>query len=220
MDSIRRPEPKKETGKQVEDLYASLHEIGSVRSRSSEATAGSQASQTSNGIEKPAKRFSWQWPAVGTVVLVCAGLVAVVYTSYRSDRSYRSDKADTTDRSDMTDKGDESGEITSRSGGESGISMFDAEAFYAVRTAEGQLYFARIKEAGPGHYLLGEVFYEQSRDGQATATPGKITLVKLGTEEYQPDDELFLSREKVKEIFPLSKTSAILREIKEYLGNQ
>ncbi len=119
---------------------------------------------------------------------------------------------------------------------------FDPLAYYGVSTEDGLVYFARITDVNERHYRLESVFYgkvpdpqsisERTNDdgessgeldepkspdaiegGIATAT---IELIKLGTENYRPEDVLIVPRENVKQVFVLSDSSPVLRAIRQY----
>lgn len=120
--------------------------------------------------------------------------------------------------------------------------IFDPEAFYGVETHDGTQYFARITLYDGHFYKLEDIFYDESERRvddalfsssleNATSTTstveelvedaepasGTITLVKFGTEEFQPDDTLLLPKDDVRQVFPLSPTSPIKSAIEEYL---
>lgn len=106
---------------------------------------------------------------------------------------------------------------------------FDPSSYYGVATTQGNVYFAHIVDVDATGYHLEHVFYEEARIGadqdnadQNADSRGQgdqrdgITLVKFGTEAYQPEDTLVLPESQITQVFPLRENSPILQAINEY----
>lgn len=105
---------------------------------------------------------------------------------------------------------------------------FEKNAYYGLATAQGELYFAHITDLDEVGYHLADIYYEQKEEqvvsedessfAEATADNqnNSITLVKFGTEAYEPEDNLVVPKEQVTQLFPLGIDSPILAAINAY----
>ena len=175
-----------------------------------------------------------------TVVIVLVGMIVIVgagsYLYGRSGSSVVTGESDGNSQQSAIKNKD-----TIRGDANKALE-FDPLAYYGVSTEDGLVYFARITDANERHYRLESVFYGKVPDSQsvsertnddgessgeldeskspdaldgdiATAT---IELIKLGTENYRPEDVLIVPRENVKQVFVLSDSSPVLRAIRQY----
>ena len=107
---------------------------------------------------------------------------------------------------------------------------FDKNIFYGLATVQGDLYFARIIDVDEVGYHLENIFYEKGNKGDLVdpnspeavvdGPSNSITLVKFGTEAYQPEDTLVIPNTQVTNVFPLGVNSPILKAINAYTNSQ
>lgn len=222
MDDIRRIRKGPQASERLSEILRSED-----RRRDEKESAIEQVFADAQKIDRPKKSRRWLMGVLVLVVVLIGGIW--VYMSFTSYKVYN-DKYQIPNKSQINPKS----KISNPKKDISEKIIFDTDRFYGVSTDE-RLYFGRIVESNDLFYRIEDVFYEVNKtnmiDGldkadrfermNATDTTdgsNKITLVKFGTEDYQPEGELVLPREQVKQIFPLRDDSPISQAIKQYFN--
>jgi hypothetical protein len=76
----------------------------------------------------------------------------------------------------------------------------DSSKLQAVFLNSGQVYFGNIRTLNNQYFVLGNVYYLQAANTDATKTStenNNISLVKLGCELHQPYDQMIINRDQV-----------------------
>jgi hypothetical protein len=116
-------------------------------------------------------------------------------------------------------------------GGSKGLSdAVKKDRYQAVflTSQDGQVYFGKLKAFNSQYYKLSDIFYVRVEnkiqpEGQAqansTASQQSISLAKLGNELHGPDDEMFISKDKVLFWENLKEDGQVVKAIREYKKN-
>ena len=75
-------------------------------------------------------------------------------------------------------------------------SYVDSSKLQAVFLNTGQVYFGNIKSLNSKYFVVSNIYYLQTANGTNNASPN-VTLVKLGCELHQPDDQMVINRDQV-----------------------
>ena len=160
-------------------------------------------------IERPGNKPVWVWVAIILVgvVMVMLGALKIIGMM---DSIEKVDMVIQTDKENMVNVENSGDKASLENTGD-----FDKNLFYGVAT-DDRLYFGKIIFSGNDFYRLKDVFYKSATSTVSTTGENIITLVKFGTEDYQPADELVLPSKQIKQIFPLADDSPILKAIEKY----
>jgi hypothetical protein len=69
------------------------------------------------------------------------------------------------------------------------------EGDQAVFLTNGQVYFGKVVEYNSDYLRMNDVYYLKDSTSAATATD--LTLVKLGTEPFGPEDPMFIKQQQI-----------------------
>lgn len=81
----------------------------------------------------------------------------------------------------------------------------------AVFLSNGQVYFGYLENEDRNYITLRDIYYLRSVE---SANEGKISLVKLGSEVYGPEDQMIINREHVLYLEDMRDNSKISEAIK------
>lgn len=106
---------------------------------------------------------------------------------------------------------------------------FDPGILYGFRLSDGSVYFGMIESVHQDHYALSHVFYHSPFIEGATSSPSStdelqendetvFRLIKVGSEPYAPQDEVYIPRERVQSVSPLKDDSSIGKAINTYFS--
>lgn len=109
-------------------------------------------------------------------------------------------------------------------GGKSEDELIKANQFQAVflNDQSGQVYFGRLSLVNSKFYRLTDVYYvkvEQAQASDNTEDSQKISLAKRGSELHGPEDEMFISKDKVLFWENLKNDGKVVEAIVEYKTN-
>ena len=76
-------------------------------------------------------------------------------------------------------------------------SYVDTSKLQAVFLNTGQVYFGNIKSLNNKFFVLSNIYYLQTGNGGNNNANSSVTLVKLGCELHQPDDQMVINSEQV-----------------------
>jgi hypothetical protein len=79
--------------------------------------------------------------------------------------------------------------------GKSQSSYVDTKKLQAVFLNTGQVYFGNIKSLNSQYFVLSNIYYLQTNNGANNNS--SVTLVKLGCELHQPNDQMVINSEQV-----------------------
>ena len=95
-----------------------------------------------------------------------------------------------------------------------------------LNSQDGQVYFGKLEAFNEQYYRLTDIFYVRVEqkiqpEGQqaADAAQQSISLAKLGNELHGPDDEMFISKDKVLFWENLKESGQVVTAIREYKKN-
>lgn len=74
-------------------------------------------------------------------------------------------------------------------------SYVDSSKLQAVFLNTGQVYFGNVTKLNNSYMILTNIYYLQTTNGANNST--NVTLVKLGCELHQPDDQMIINQEQV-----------------------
>ncbi len=113
-------------------------------------------------------------------------------------------------------------------GGKDLNSAVNKDQYQAVflNSQDGQVYFGKLEAYNEQYYRLTDIFYVRVEqkiqpEGQASATTTdqaqqSISLAKLGNELHGPEDEMFISKDKVLFWENLKESGQVVTAIREY----
>ena len=113
-------------------------------------------------------------------------------------------------------------------GGKDLNSAVNKDQYQAVflNSQDGQVYFGKLEAYNEQYYRLTDIFYVRVEqkiqpEGQASATSTSqaqqsISLAKLGNELHGPEDEMFISKDKVLFWENLKESGQVVTAIREY----
>ena len=116
-------------------------------------------------------------------------------------------------------------------GGSKGLdSAVKKDRYQAVflNSQDGQVYFGKLTAYNQQYYRLTDIFYvrvenkiqpEGQAQANASATQQSISLAKLGNELHGPEDEMFISKDKVLFWENLKNDGQVVKAITEYKKN-
>lgn len=115
-------------------------------------------------------------------------------------------------------------------GGKDLTSAVNKDQYQAVflNSQDGQVYFGKLEAYNEQYYRLTDIFYVRVEqkiqpEGQAaaaaTAAQQSISLAKLGNELHGPEDEMFISKDKVLFWENLKESGQVVTAIREYKKN-
>lgn len=114
------------------------------------------------------------------------------------------------------------------SGANSSKTAIKKEQYQAVflNSQDGQVYFGKLEEFNQTYYKLTDIFYVRVEqriqpEGQNASqqTQQNISLAKLGNELHGPEDEMYISRDKVLFWENLKEEGQVVKAIREYKKN-
>jgi hypothetical protein len=95
-----------------------------------------------------------------------------------------------------------------------------------LNSQDGQVYFGKLAAYNEQYYRLTDIFYVRVEqkiqpEGQAAANAAQqsISLAKLGNELHGPEDEMFISKDKVLFWENLKEGGQVVTAIREYKKN-
>jgi hypothetical protein len=97
-----------------------------------------------------------------------------------------------------------------------------------LNSQDGQVYFGKLKSYNAQYYKLSDIFYvrvenkiqpEGQQQANNTAAQQSISLAKLGNELHGPEDEMFISKDKVLFWENLKEEGQVVKAIREYKKN-
>lgn len=97
-----------------------------------------------------------------------------------------------------------------------------------LNSQDGQVYFGKLSAYNQQYYKLTDIFYvrvenkvqpESQAQASNTATQQSISLAKLGNELHGPEDEMFISKDKVLFWENLKDDGQVVKAITEYKKN-
>jgi hypothetical protein len=97
-----------------------------------------------------------------------------------------------------------------------------------LTSQDGQVYFGKLVAFNQSYYKLTDIFYvrvenkiqpEGQQQATNTAAQQSISLAKLGNELHGPDDEMFISKDKVLFWENLKEDGQVVKAIREYKKN-
>jgi len=95
-----------------------------------------------------------------------------------------------------------------------------------LTSQDGQVYFGKLEAYNEQYYRLTDIFYVRVEqriqpEGQAAADAAQqnISLAKLGNELHGPEDEMFISKDKVLFWENLKESGQVVTAIREYKKN-
>ncbi len=92
---------------------------------------------------------------------------------------------------------------------------FSSKQYYGVFLDSGDVYFALI-DSDKGDYMeLTDIYYLQNSSNPETAG-GEFSLARLGGEVHGPENLMYLNKDHILNVQPLSSDSEVLRAIVEY----
>ncbi len=157
------------------------------------ASPGMQTTATGNSAsDGGTKRASQQtadngsWGRIGiallggAVVILLAAVIALII----SDNQDRSTNANATKNSAATATTSEDGFVNTKE-------------LQAVFLNTGQVYFGHIKTLNSQFFVVSNIYYLQTAGDAADKTNANVSLVKLGCELHQPDDQMVINRDQV-----------------------
>jgi hypothetical protein len=110
---------------------------------------------------------------------------------------------------------------------ESAVKKSQYQAVF-LSSQDGQVYFGKLTSYNQQYYRLTDIFYVRVEnkiqpEGQAqatsTAAQQSISLAKLGNELHGPEDEMFISKDKVLFWENLKDDGQVVKAISEYKKN-
>jgi hypothetical protein len=110
-------------------------------------------------------------------------------------------------------------------GGKGTDSAVNKDKYQAVflSSQDGQVYFGKLSTYNQNYYRLTDIYYVRVEqqiqpEGQQTANQAQqsISLAKLGNELHGPEDEMFISRDKVLFWENLKEDGQVVKAIREY----
>jgi hypothetical protein len=113
-------------------------------------------------------------------------------------------------------------------GGKTTESAIKKDQYQAVflTSQDGQVYFGKLESYNDMYYRLTDIFYVRVEqriqpEGQnaQNQTQQSISLAKLGNELHGPEDEMFISRDKVLFWENLKESGQVVTAIREYKKN-
>jgi hypothetical protein len=113
------------------------------------------------------------------------------------------------------------------SNGGSISSAVKPEKYQAVflNSADGQVYFGKLTNFNNQFYRLTDIFYlrveQKIQPGSTDTTQAQnsVSLAKLGNELHGPEDEMFISKDKVMFWENLKNDGSVVKAITEYKAN-
>lgn len=92
-----------------------------------------------------------------------------------------------------------------------------------LNSQDGQVYFGKLETYNNSYYKLTDIYYVRVEnkiqpEGQ-NQTQQSISLAKLGNELHGPEDEMFISRDKVLFWENLKEDGQVVKAIREYQKN-
>ena len=110
-------------------------------------------------------------------------------------------------------------------GGNDTDSAVKKDKYQAVflNSQDGQVYFGKLETYNNSYYKLTDIYYVRVEnkiqpEGQ-NQTQQSISLAKLGNELHGPEDEMFISRDKVLFWENLKEDGQVVKAIREYQKN-
>ena len=97
-----------------------------------------------------------------------------------------------------------------------------------LNSQDGQVYFGKLAAYNQQYYKLTDIFYvrvenkiqpEGQQQATSTASQQSISLAKLGNELHGPEDEMFISKDKVLFWENLKDDGQVVKAITEYKKN-
>lgn len=114
---------------------------------------------------------------------------------------------------------------TSKGGSISSVVKSDKYQAVFLNSADGQVYFGKLTNFNNQFYKLTDIFYlrvEQKIQPGATdntQAQNNVSLAKLGNELHGPEDEMFISKDKVMFWENLKNDGSVVKAITEYKAN-
>lgn len=97
-----------------------------------------------------------------------------------------------------------------------------------LNSQDGQVYFGKLTSYSAQYYKLTDIFYvrvenkvqpETQAQANSNSTQQSISLAKLGNELHGPEDEMFISKDKVLFWENLKEDGQVVKAITEYKKN-
>ncbi|MEI6237041.1 MAG: hypothetical protein WCP03_00365 [Candidatus Saccharibacteria bacterium] len=92
-----------------------------------------------------------------------------------------------------------------------------------LNSADGQVYFGKLKELNRNYYQLSDIYYVRVQtvqpDKNTTQTQQSISLAKLGNEIHGPEDVMYINKDSVMFWENLKADGQVVKAITEYVKN-
>jgi len=92
-----------------------------------------------------------------------------------------------------------------------------------LNSADGQVYFGKLKELNRNYYQLSDIYYVRVQtvqpDKNTTQTQQSISLAKLGNEIHGPVDVMYINKDSVMFWENLKADGQVVKAITEYIKN-
>lgn len=103
-------------------------------------------------------------------------------------------------------------------------SQIKSDKFQAVflNSADGQVYFGKLKELDKDYYKLEDIYYvrvEQVQPNPKEQPQQNISLAKLGNEIHGPEDVMFIRKDQVMFWENLKDDGQVVKAINDYKNN-
>lgn len=95
----------------------------------------------------------------------------------------------------------------------------DEGEYFAFFLTTGQVYFGQLADANDTYQKIINVHYLQAPVLEEGISLEDVTLIRLGNELHQPEDEIYLSKRQILLVQKLSDESRVLEAIKESSAN-
>lgn len=89
-----------------------------------------------------------------------------------------------------------------------------------LNSADGQVYFGKLKVLNSEYYKLTDIYYvrvEQVQPTESDATSQNISLAKLGNEIHGPEDAMYINKDDVMFWENLKDDGQVVTAIKKYI---
>lgn len=96
-----------------------------------------------------------------------------------------------------------------------------------LNSQDGQVYFGKLESYNENYYHLSDIFYvrveqkiqPEGQQAASSASQQSISLAKLGNELHGPEDEMYISKDKVLFWENLKESGQVVTAIREYKKN-
>ncbi len=91
-----------------------------------------------------------------------------------------------------------------------------------LNSADGQVYFGKLKDLDSEYYELKDIYYvrvEQVQPNQEEQTQQNISLAKLGNEIHGPEDVMYIRKDQVLFWENLKEEGQVVTAINDYINN-